>query len=47
MTTKPIPSAGSAGWFYGTDRWPDGAFFRFEITALHLVREAGGGSLLR
>ena len=42
-----IPSAGSAGWFYGTDRWPDGRFFRFEITDLHLAREAGGGALLR
>jgi hypothetical protein len=42
-----IPNAGSAGWFYGTDRWPDGEFFRFEITALHLVRQVGGGALLR
>jgi len=42
-----IPSAGSAGWFYGTDRWLDGTFFRYEITSLHLVRAAGGGALLR
>jgi hypothetical protein len=42
-----IPNAGSAGWFYGTDRWPDGTFFRFEITDLHLVRQGGGGALLR
>jgi hypothetical protein len=29
-----IPSAGNFGWFYGTDRWPIGEFFRYEITAL-------------
>ncbi len=29
-----IPSSGQAGWHYGTDRWPDGIFFRYEITAL-------------
>jgi hypothetical protein len=27
-----IPSRGEAGWHHGTDRWPDGTFFRFEIT---------------
>jgi uncharacterized protein DUF6544 len=32
-----IPSAGQIGWFFGTERWPDGEFFRFRITALHLV----------
>ncbi len=31
-----IPSAGTFGWFYGTDRWPEGQFFRYEITALTL-----------
>ena len=31
-----IPSAGTLGWYYGTDRWPEGEFFRYEITALHL-----------
>jgi hypothetical protein len=31
-----IPSAGTFGWFYGTDRWPEGEFFRYEITALIL-----------
>jgi hypothetical protein len=35
-----IPTAGQLGWHYGTDRWPDGAFFRYEITALDIV---GGG----
>ena len=33
-----IPSAGTFGWFYGTDRWPEGEFFRYEITALELER---------
>jgi hypothetical protein len=33
-----IPSAGTFGWFYGTDRWPEGEFFRYEITALELQR---------
>ena len=23
-----IPSAGRAGWFYGTDPWSEGEFFR-------------------
>jgi len=32
-----VPSAGRLGWFYGTDRWQDGEFFRFEITDMHLV----------
>ena len=32
-----IPSAGRLGWFYGTDRWPAGEFFRYQITDLHLV----------
>jgi hypothetical protein len=32
-----IPSAGSGGWFHGTDRWDEGEFFRYEITALELV----------
>jgi hypothetical protein len=32
-----IPSAGRAGWFFGTDRWSEGEFFRFEITQHSLV----------
>jgi hypothetical protein len=32
-----IPSAGRVGWFFGTDRWPAGEFFRYQITDLHLV----------
>jgi hypothetical protein len=29
-----IPSAGRLGWYYGTDRWPEGEFFRFDILDL-------------
>lgn len=32
-----IPSAGQFGWWYGTDRWSEGEFFRYEITALQRV----------
>jgi hypothetical protein len=32
-----IPSAGRAGWFYGTDRWSEGEFFRYQVTDFHLV----------
>jgi hypothetical protein len=35
-----IPSVGRAGWFYGTDRWNEGEFFRAEITDYHLVTGA-------
>lgn len=27
-----IPDRGRCGWFHGTDRWPEGEFFRYEIT---------------
>jgi hypothetical protein len=33
-----IPSAGTFGWFYGTDSWQEGEFFRYEITALTIER---------
>ena len=29
-----VPSAGRVGWFYGTDRWSKGEFFRFQLTDL-------------
>ena len=29
-----IPSAGRVGWWYGTDRWAQGEFFRYRITDL-------------
>jgi hypothetical protein len=32
-----IPSAGAFGWHHGTDRWSEGEFFRFRITALEAV----------
>ncbi|HZQ28160.1 MAG TPA: DUF6544 family protein [Acidimicrobiales bacterium] len=32
-----ISSGGSVGWFYGTDRWNEGEFFRYRITDHHLV----------
>jgi hypothetical protein len=31
-----IPSAGRFGWFFGTDRWSQGEFFRYQITELRL-----------
>lgn len=35
-----IPNAGRAGWFYGTDRWNEGEFFRSEITDYQLMAQA-------
>ena len=32
-----IPSQGRLGWFYGSDRWPAGEFFRYQITDLEPV----------
>lgn len=32
-----IPSEGRAGWYFGTDRWEEGVFFRYRITDLHIV----------
>jgi hypothetical protein len=32
-----IPSEGRLGWFYGSDRWPAGEFFRYRITDLQPV----------
>lgn len=29
-----IPSSGPMGWFYGTERWHEGEFFRYQITDL-------------
>jgi hypothetical protein len=29
-----IPGAGCAGWCYGTDRWPQGEFFRYQLTSM-------------
>jgi hypothetical protein len=32
-----MPAAGLGGWFHDTDRWDEGAFFRYEILDLTLV----------
>jgi hypothetical protein len=32
-----VPSTGRIGWFYGTDRWSEGEFFGFQLTALDLT----------
>ena len=32
-----IPTEGRLGWHYGTERWPDGEFFRFRVTDLQPV----------
>ncbi|MBG0738036.1 hypothetical protein IV500_01110 [Paeniglutamicibacter antarcticus] len=32
-----IPSAGRLGWGFGTDRWPDSEFFRYQITELQPI----------
>ena len=32
-----VPGAGRAGWFYGTDRWAEGEFFRYQLTSMELV----------
>ena len=32
-----VPGAGRAGWFYGTDGWTEGEFFRYQLTSMELV----------
>jgi hypothetical protein len=32
-----IPAAGRLGWFFGTDRWPGTASFRYRLTNLRLL----------
>jgi hypothetical protein len=34
-----VPAAGRAGWFYGTDRWTDGEFFRYQLTSMELLTQ--------
>lgn len=36
-----IPSRGRLGWHYGTDRWSEGEFFRYQITDLRPVSAIG------
>lgn len=33
-----IPTAGRLGWHFGTNRWTEGEFFKYEITGLRTVR---------
>lgn len=35
-----IPRAGRGGWFFGTDGWAEGEFFRYRITELTLLEVA-------
>jgi hypothetical protein len=39
-----IPSAGRVGWHFGTERWPEGEFFRYEISELQVVTNASQAS---
>jgi len=32
-----FPSAGWVGWFFGTERWDQGEFFRYHLTDVRLV----------
>ncbi len=32
-----IPNAGTLAWFFGTEQWPEGEFFRYESTDLQPV----------
>jgi hypothetical protein len=34
-----ITSAGRGGWFFGTERWAEGEFMRYQITDYRLVTE--------
>lgn len=34
-----IPDAGRLGWYYGTDRWDEGEFFRYRVTAMTPVTD--------
>ena len=36
-----IPSRGTAGWHFGSERWDDGMFFRYEITGYELIGVTG------
>ena len=40
-----IPNRGRGGWFFGTDRWPEGDFFHYEITDLSLREPRGAGAM--
>ena len=40
-----IPSAGRLGWHPGGDRFTEGEFFRYRITALHPVGPGAGSAV--
>lgn len=40
-----IPSEGRFGWFFGTERWSEGEFFRFQITDFHPADDQDGGTI--
>jgi uncharacterized protein DUF6544 len=37
-----VPGTGLAGWFFGTQRWSEGVFFRYTLTDLGLVTAPTG-----
>jgi hypothetical protein len=37
-----VPSAGRMGWHYGTDRWPESAFFRYQLGELLPLPDVAG-----
>jgi hypothetical protein len=39
-----IASRGSVGWGYGTDGWPAGEFFRYEVTDCALLGVSGSAA---
>ncbi|WP_181578497.1 DUF6544 family protein [Arthrobacter sp. AQ5-05] len=40
-----VPSSGRLGWGFGTERWPDSEFFRFQITDLQPLLQQEPGRL--
>ena len=34
-----VPAAGRAGWFYGTDRWTEGEFFRYQLMSMEFLTQ--------
>jgi hypothetical protein len=36
-----LDAAGRLGWFWGTDRWAEGEFFRYRITGLQPAGPTG------
>jgi hypothetical protein len=38
---QSVPAEGRAGWFYGTDRWAEGEFFRYQLTSVEPLTGPG------